>query len=341
MTDPPIDAAVAPHPPDRAAVGRSWRRFRSFRAPLAIRRFEVEMQRGLGSNYLAGVPDRITRPMRPTPIVFADLFRGLEANDAVVSHGIRFAEPDGQRLTLTVYRPNGDGHFPAIVQIYGGAWQRGTPEDQSELAPYLAARGYVVFAIDYRHAPRWQWPAQIADVRIGARLDSRARDELQRGRDPPRPGRTIRGSTARAARGVRAERAADTRRRELATVRWISWRGIVTLRNPTRSAFARSKRPCWAALPIRCRGDIARPPPSPTSRDDFRRRCSSTPGAITWSRRASAACCTSACSPPERRRCSWRFPGPSTGSMPCRAGPSGQVSLYYTERFLAWALTRD
>ena len=136
-----------------------------FRAPLAIRRFDREMQRGLGSNYLAGVPDRVTRTMRATPIVFADLFRGLEGGDALVSHGIRFAEPDGQRLTLTVYRPNGDGRFPAIVQIYGGAWQRGTPEDQSEFGRYLAARGYVVFAIDYRHAPEWKWPAQIADVR--------------------------------------------------------------------------------------------------------------------------------------------------------------------------------
>ena len=136
-----------------------------FRAPLAIHRFDSEIERALGPNYLAGVPDRVTRTMRPTPIVVGDLFRGLGYNDALVSHGIRFAEPDGQRLTMTVYRPSGDGRFPTIVQIYGGAWQRGTPEDQSELGRYLAARGYVIFAIDYRHAPRWKWPAQIADVR--------------------------------------------------------------------------------------------------------------------------------------------------------------------------------
>jgi acetyl esterase/lipase len=135
------------------------------RAPLAIRQFDREMQRGLGSDYLAGVPDRITRTMRAAPVGVADLFRGLETSDAVVSHGILFAQPGGQRLTLTVYRPHEDGHFPAIVQIYGGAWQRGTPEDQSEFGRYLAARGYVVFAIDYRHAPRWKWPAQIVDVR--------------------------------------------------------------------------------------------------------------------------------------------------------------------------------
>ncbi len=32
-------------------------------------------------------------------------------------------------------------------------------------ARYFASRGYVVFAIDYRHAPGSQWPSQIEDVR--------------------------------------------------------------------------------------------------------------------------------------------------------------------------------
>ena len=49
--------------------------------------------------------------------------------------------------------------------MYGGAWQGGTPGDNPEFARYLATRRHVVFAIDYRHAPTWPWPAQIADVR--------------------------------------------------------------------------------------------------------------------------------------------------------------------------------
>jgi acetyl esterase/lipase len=52
-----------------------------------------------------------------------------------------------------------------VVQIYGGAWQRGAPADDARFATYLAARGFVVFAVDYRHAPRWVWPAQIDDIR--------------------------------------------------------------------------------------------------------------------------------------------------------------------------------
>ena len=52
------------------------------------------------------------------------------------------------------------------VQIYGGAWQRGKPGDNRDFARWLAARGYVVFGIDYRHAPAFHWPAQIDDVRL-------------------------------------------------------------------------------------------------------------------------------------------------------------------------------
>jgi acetyl esterase/lipase len=55
------------------------------------------------------------------------------------------------------------------VQIYGGAWRGGAPGDDPVVATYLASRGFVVFAIDYRHAPQWQWPTQIEDVRAALR----------------------------------------------------------------------------------------------------------------------------------------------------------------------------
>ncbi len=103
--------------------------------------------------------------MRAAPVVVLDLFRGVAAGDARVVRGIAFAAPAGVPLTLDVYRPPVAGRHPAVVQIYGGAWQRGGPGDDAPFATYLAAHGYVVFAIDYRHAPAWRWPAQIEDVR--------------------------------------------------------------------------------------------------------------------------------------------------------------------------------
>ena len=68
-------------------------------------------------------------------------------------------------LNMLCYRAAGAGLHPAIIDIYGGAWQRGTPRSDEQFNRYMAARGYTVFAIDYRHAPAFQYPAQIEDVR--------------------------------------------------------------------------------------------------------------------------------------------------------------------------------
>lgn len=71
-------------------------------------------------------------------------------------------------LTADVYARDGARGAPLLVQIYAGAWQRGRPGDAEAFARYFAAPGYVVAAIDYRHAPAAQWPAQIDDVGGGA-----------------------------------------------------------------------------------------------------------------------------------------------------------------------------
>jgi len=133
--------------------------------PFVVRRFDRTMRTALGDDVLRGVPSDRRARMRSTPVVLVDLFRGIDAGDARVARDIPFASPAGVRLTLDLYRPPAAGRYPSVVQIYGGAWQRGAPADDAAFATYLAARGYVVFAIDYRHAPQWQWPAQIDDVR--------------------------------------------------------------------------------------------------------------------------------------------------------------------------------
>lgn len=135
------------------------------RFPSASRRFDDAMRAGLGKNYLCAVPDEAKRAMRPAPLNPVELFTGLQAGAAHVTRGVGFAVNDGVSLAMDIYRPERPGNYPAVVQIYGGAWQRGAPGDNADFATYLASHGYVVFAIDYRHSPRWQWPAQLADVR--------------------------------------------------------------------------------------------------------------------------------------------------------------------------------
>ena len=82
-----------------------------------------------------------------------------------VTRGVPFSKADGVPLSLDVYQPSAKGTFPIIMQIYGGSWQTGAPTNDEWFSRYFAARGYLVIAIDYRHAPEWIWPEQIVDAR--------------------------------------------------------------------------------------------------------------------------------------------------------------------------------
>jgi acetyl esterase/lipase len=113
--------------------------------PAAVRRFDASMAAaGFGSRQGAdtGAPGPTT-----------------------VRRGVLVGAGGASPLTADVYARDDVRGAPLLVQIYGGAWQRGRPGDDEVFARYFAARGYVVAAIDYRHAPASQWPAQIDDVR--------------------------------------------------------------------------------------------------------------------------------------------------------------------------------
>jgi acetyl esterase/lipase len=129
-----------------------------------VERGERTMTQALGNNYLDGIPATVQAGWRSQPIVLADLFRGIATPSVRLTEKIVFAKPDSIPLTLDVYRPEPKGQYPGLVVIYGGAWQRGDTRQNVEFNRYLAARGYVVWAISYRHAPRYRFPAQLQDV---------------------------------------------------------------------------------------------------------------------------------------------------------------------------------
>lgn len=69
----------------------------------------------------------------------------------------------------TVYQPQGDGPFPAILDVHGGAWNRGSRTDNERFDRALAASGIVVVAIDFPVAPEHPYPAQVAAVNYATR----------------------------------------------------------------------------------------------------------------------------------------------------------------------------
>jgi acetyl esterase len=80
-------------------------------------------------------------------------------------------------LMARIYQPQGEGPFPALLDVHGGAWN---DQDRTANAPVderLAASGILVVAIDVRLAREAPYPGSVADVNYGIRwLKAKARD---------------------------------------------------------------------------------------------------------------------------------------------------------------------
>lgn len=130
----------------------------------------AQVQRAFDRELARAFPNAATRPAppdaRPEPFVPLDLVRGLDTSDDLrVTRAVQYASHDGVNLVLDIYRPAGPGPYPIMLQIYGGAWQSGCRTDNETFARYFASRGYMVYAMEYRHAPRWTWPSPLTDTR--------------------------------------------------------------------------------------------------------------------------------------------------------------------------------
>ena len=68
-----------------------------------------------------------------------------------------------------VFRPQGSGPFPVMVEIHGGAWVNGGREDGNAGNEALAGNGIIVVALDFRVPPEASYPASLADIHYGIR----------------------------------------------------------------------------------------------------------------------------------------------------------------------------
>ena len=80
-------------------------------------------------------------------------------------------------LMARIYQPQGDGPFPVLLDVHGGAWN---DQDRTANAPVderLASSGILVVAIDVRLAKEAPYPGSVADVNYGIRwLKAKARE---------------------------------------------------------------------------------------------------------------------------------------------------------------------
>ncbi|WP_310483570.1 alpha/beta hydrolase [Chamaesiphon sp. VAR_48_metabat_403] len=133
--------------------------------PAARKQAQRAIEASLGRDYLGEIAPEIVAKMRSQPLIIGDIWGEIFIPQVRIDRRIPFVNRDGVPLYLNIYRPLQIGKYPAIVSIYGGAWQRGSPDSDDTFNRYIAAQGYTVWAISYRHAPAYQFPAQIEDVK--------------------------------------------------------------------------------------------------------------------------------------------------------------------------------
>lgn len=113
-----------------------------------------------------GVQEPATRPGAPArdaSLSIASLVSISSPEVSAVQH--KYKGADGSELIFDLYQMAPiEEKQPLIIQIHGGSWRSG---DQTQLPPinkYLATRGYTVAAITYRLAPDHIYPAAYEDI---------------------------------------------------------------------------------------------------------------------------------------------------------------------------------
>ena len=95
--------------------------------------------------------------------------------------GLPYRAPDGSLRTFDLYYPTqGDGPFPVIVNIAGGAWYFGEPSSAhlGRLVHAAVSRGYAVVSMACTSSGERKFPYQIREIRCLLRRLAEQADNL-------------------------------------------------------------------------------------------------------------------------------------------------------------------
>lgn len=90
---------------------------------------------------------------------------------------VEYRRAPTRALMARVYQPQGDGPFPALLDLHGGAWNNQDRKANSAMDERIAASGVLVVAIDLTLAPEAPYPASVQDGNYGIRwLKAKSRE---------------------------------------------------------------------------------------------------------------------------------------------------------------------
>jgi acetyl esterase/lipase len=82
---------------------------------------------------------------------------------------VEYVRHGDRPLLARIFRPRGQGPFPAVVEAHGGAWCIGSRVNNDSINTPVARGGVVVAALDFRMPPEASYPGSVADVNYGIR----------------------------------------------------------------------------------------------------------------------------------------------------------------------------
>ena len=275
-----------------------------------------------------------TVPRPAKPFDFITLFGGMHLPTVTVTKH-DYAKSGRKSLELDLYRlAAANEPQPLVVMIHGGSWNGGSKRELPHVNRWLAAQRYTVASINYRHAPKWRFPAAVDDVFVAIDfLRSRAADLRI---DPSRIvliGRSAGGQLALSA-GYSGRDPAI--------------RGVVSFYAPTDLVLGYEKPSRRAVLDSKTvlenylGGAPGEQPDAYAAASPLRQVNATTPPTllihgeldpIVWPVHSELLAARLA--EAQRPRFYLRLPWATHGCDANLAGPSGQLSMYAIDRFLA------
>ena len=92
-----------------------------------------------------------------------------QATYEVVMEDVEYLRHGDTPFLARLFKPQGSGPFPVMVELHGGAWVNGTRENGNVGNEALARNGVIVAALDFRVPPVASYPASLADIHYGIR----------------------------------------------------------------------------------------------------------------------------------------------------------------------------
>jgi acetyl esterase/lipase len=99
-----------------------------------------------------------------------------ERTQGITTEDIDYLRHGDRALKLRLFRPEGAGPFPAVIDLHGGAWNKGDLTECQDRGIYLAKAGIAAAALDFRQAAD-RYPSSSIDINYAVRwLKAHAKD---------------------------------------------------------------------------------------------------------------------------------------------------------------------